>query len=324
MAKNEILFREGDAPDALYVVKSGRIAITKSKGSGEIVLAEKGAGEMLGEMAFFDSKPRSATAKALSDKTEVVQLPFTALHAQFKTFPEWLRAIVKTVNSHLRDANARIKNLETVAADADELFPPHLVTKLIAVISFMGYKCGKKVEGQEGLEIPYPLLREYCIQVFQQPTNKLDKLMEYLQGLGHMKFEDIGEGRKRVVIVRPEFINGFSDWYYKYLFTEESKRITVEEKEMPAIKALLHYGRQQTPNEKGEVKVSLTDMQNNSMRDLGYLFNANDADSLSEKKLVQEKASEAGNVLTMKFILKDLEAIYPYWEFITIIKKARK
>jgi len=64
---------------------------------------------MLGEMAFFDDTPRSAGAKAKTD-CEVIELPFSALHAQFKKFPEWLKAMVKTVNSHLREANKRIKN----------------------------------------------------------------------------------------------------------------------------------------------------------------------------------------------------------------------
>src|SRR4029077_3396227 len=91
--KGEFLFREGDSSDAIYVIKSGRLAITKAKGSGEIILAEKKNGEMLGEMAFFDRNPRSAGAKALQD-TEVITLRFTALYAQFKTFPGWLKAVV--------------------------------------------------------------------------------------------------------------------------------------------------------------------------------------------------------------------------------------
>src|SRR5580704_8364212 len=157
LGKNDILFREGDPSDAMYVIKSGRIAITKAKGSGEIILAEKKSGEMLGEMAFFDNKPRSAGAKAVAE-TEVIAMPFTSLYAQFKTFPEWLKAIVKTVNSQLRDANTRIKNLETATNDNEEMFPPHMVTRLCAIISLTGFKCGEKQE-DGSLIIPHSILR---------------------------------------------------------------------------------------------------------------------------------------------------------------------
>ena len=302
----------------MYVIKSGRIAITKAKGSGEIILAEKKSGEMLGEMAFFDNKPRSAGAKAVQD-TEVIQLPFASLYAQFKTFPEWLKAMVKTVNGQLRDANTRIKNLEATTTDSEEMFPPHMVTRLCAIISLIGFKSGEKTEG--GLVIPYHQLRDYCIQIFQQPTNKLDKIMEVLQALNLMKIEDLGEGKKRVTILNHKVLAGFTDWYNKYLFTEENKRVTVEEKELPTLRALLFYGKKIPPDDKGMTKVSLTEMQNNSMRDLNFLFSVNDPDGLAEKKLVQEKASEAGGVLTMKFKMSDVEDVLPYWEIVYTLKK---
>jgi CRP-like cAMP-binding protein len=319
LGKGEILFREGDASDAMYVIKAGRIAITKTKGSGEIVLAEKTNGEMLGEMGFFDNKPRSAGAKAVAD-AEVIALPFAALHAQFKTFPEWLKAMVKTINGHLRDANTRIKNLEAASTGEEEMFPPHMITRLCAIISLIGFKAGEKADGG-GMLVPYFMLREYCIQIFQQPTNKLDKLMEVLQALQIMKVEDIGEGKKRVTILNHKLLTDFTDWYNKYLFTESSKRITIDEKEMPTLKALVFYGKKQTPDDKGVVKVSLTDMQNNSMKDLNHLFSVNDADSLSEKGLVQEKASEQGGILTMKFKMSDVDNILPFWEIIYTLKK---
>ena len=144
-------------------------------------MAEKKKGEMLGEMAFFDNKPRSAGAKAVTE-CEVISLPFTSLYAQFKTFPEWLKAVVRTVNGHLRDANARIKNLEQAQGADEEVFPPHLITRLTAVISLVGFKSGEETEG--GLVVPFSILRNYCIQIFQQPTNKLEKMMEVLQEKG--------------------------------------------------------------------------------------------------------------------------------------------
>lgn len=318
LKKGDILFREGDPSDAMYVIKSGRIAITKAKGNGEIILAEKKAGEMLGEMAFFDNKPRSAGAKAAQD-AEVIALPFSALLAQFKTFPEWLKSMVKTVNSHLRDANMRIKNLESAQDESAEMFPPHTVTRLCGIISLLGYKCGEKTE--QGLQVPFNTLRNYTIQIFQQPTHKLQKMMEALQGFGYMKVEDLGEGKQRITILNHAFISDFTDWYNTYLFTEESKRITITEKEMPGMKAMIFYGKKATPNEKGDVKVSLTDMQNNSMKDLGYLVGVNDADTLAEKGLTQEKQSGDGGQLFVTFKLADLEKIYPFWEFIFAIKK---
>lgn len=318
LGKGDILFREGDSSDAMYVIKSGRIAITKAKGSGEIILAEKVGGEMLGEMAFFDNKPRSAGAKAIQD-TEVIALPFASLHAQFKTFPEWLKAMVRTVNGQLRDANTRIKNLEAATTGDEEMFPPHMITRLCAIITLMGFKAGEKTEA--GLVIPYGMLRDYCIQIFQQPTNKLDKIMEILQGLQHMKVEELGEGKKRVTILNHKLLTDFTDWYNKYLFTEGSKRVTVEDKELPTLRALVFYGKKCAPDDKGMIKVNLTDMQNNSMRDLGSLFGVNDADSLAEKGLVQEKQSEQGGALSMKFRLSDIENILPFWEIIYTLKK---
>lgn len=318
LSKNEVLFREGDESDAMYVIKSGRIAITKAKGSGEIILAEKKAGEMLGEMAFFDNKPRSAGAKAIQD-VEVIILPFSALHAQFKTFPEWLKAMVRTINGQLRDANTRIKNLEAASTGEEEMFPPHMVTRLCAIITLIGFKSGEKTD--TGLVVPYSTLRDYCIQIFQQPTNKLDKIMEVLQAIQIMKVEDLGEGKKRITIVNHKLLTDFTDWYNKYLFTEQNKRVTVEENQLQTLRALVFYGKKATADDKGMVKVNLTEMQNSSMRDLNFLFGVNDADNFAEKGLVKEKQSEQGGSLSMTFKLSDVENILPFWEIVYTLKK---
>jgi CRP-like cAMP-binding protein len=323
LKKGEILFREGAESDAMYVIKSGRIAITKAKGNSEIVLAELVAGEMLGEMAFFDNKPRSAGAKAVIESV-VISLPFVALHAQFKTFPEWLKAMVKTVNSHLRNANQRIKNLEQANSQEMEMFPPHTITRLCAILSLVGCKSGEKVE--EGLQIPSSLLRNYTIQIFQQPTYKMQKLMEVLAELGQMIYEEIGEGKQKIVIKDHSMLVRFVDWYNDWIFKDESKRIEIVEREMPVLKALIFYGEQMEVNDKGLVTVNLTNMQNDSMKDLGYVFNVGDADGLADKGLVQEKVSVDGGQLTMSFVLKDLKNIYPFWEIIFALTKiaARK
>jgi CRP-like cAMP-binding protein len=56
----EIIFREGQTGDVMYVVQSGEVEISVAGRTVEIV----GAGGLLGEMALIDNEPRSATATA--------------------------------------------------------------------------------------------------------------------------------------------------------------------------------------------------------------------------------------------------------------------
>lgn len=317
LKKNEYLFREGDASEAMYVIKSGKLGVLKSKGNSEILLAELGPGDMIGEMAFFDNKPRSASARALAD-TMVIELPFKSLNAQFKTFPEWLKAIMRTVNNHLRNANQKIKSLEKSDEEANAVFPPHTVTRLCAILGSVAKIYGEKAE--KGVTVPPGTLRRYTIQIFQQPTNKMQTMTEVLQSLGHMKIEDLGEGKQRLTVFDPDFMMKFVDFYNDFLFKSEDKRTSIEEKEMKTVRALLFYGKKTTPNDKGEVKLNLTQMQNDSMRDLGSLFNVDDVNSLSEKKLVGEKFSIDG-ALAVTVNLPELEVQYPYWELIHACRK---
>jgi hypothetical protein len=57
------------------------------------------------------------------------------------------------------------------------------------------------------------------------------------------------------------------------------------------------------------------------MKDLNTLFNVIDADPLAEKKLVQEKTSEQGGMLSMKFKLDDVVNVLPFWEIVYTLKK---
>lgn len=324
LAKDEILFREGDPSDAAFVIKSGKISITKAKGNSEIILAEIGPGSMLGEMAFFDNKPRSAGAKASTD-TEVITLPFAALHAQFKTFPEWLKVMVKTINGHVRDANKRIKNLEHAQKDDTQFFDPHSITRVMAILTLVGEKFGEKEDG--GINIPTGTLRKYTIQIFQQPTNKMLRMTETLNALGYVTLEDMGEGRQRLIIKNLKLLSEFVDYYNEYLFTEEAKRVSIREEDIPTLKALSFYAKKaleagETKAEDGTIKISLTNMQNESMKDLGELIKLEMVDCLVEKSLCSEKMMNDNQVYST-VDLEKIEPLIDYWTIIYALEKVK-
>lgn len=318
--RDHYLFREGDPPDAMYVVKAGKFAVVKSKNNSEIVLAEIGPGAMVGEMAFFDNKPRSASVKALKD-SDVIILPYKALHAQFASMPEWTKAIMRTVNESLRNANKRIKELEKTSTEEDEVFPPHTITKLTSILNFVGLRHGKPSE--EGLVIPGGILRNITIQVFQEPTHKMQRLMSALQDLKYMKVEDLGEGRQKIVIFNPEFLLGFAEWYNDWLFKKETDRALVKEEEVKLLNALVHFGKKLTPDEKGFVKINLTEIQNDSMKEIGDLIKVEELNKLSGNKIVSDQMMEPNGVHVLAE-LAVIEKLASYWSIIYFLRKAKR
>lgn len=65
LTSQEILIRQGDEPDYLYIIYSGRLIVYKYIDEGqENILATLGQGELIGEMALISHHPRSASIKA--------------------------------------------------------------------------------------------------------------------------------------------------------------------------------------------------------------------------------------------------------------------
>src|SRR5204862_4804834 len=62
----EAIFREGDSGDTCYVVRSGRVRVTRRHSDGRVLtLAELGPGQMFGELAMFDGETRSASVETI-------------------------------------------------------------------------------------------------------------------------------------------------------------------------------------------------------------------------------------------------------------------
>jgi CRP-like cAMP-binding protein len=247
------LFREGEAPDAMYIVRSGALAVTKTKGSSEIVLAEIQVNGMVGEMALFDNKPRSANVKAIKD-TEVVVLPYENLQSQMDQLPVWVKAIMKTLNENLRDANKKIRLLENPNQDEDR-FPPHVINRLLSIINLVTYRFGKTVENQEGKSFSSVTLRNFTIQIFHEPTNKMTSMQTALVDLGLMKSEERGDGTQKLTITKPDTLLNLVDWYNDWLFKQEKDRLPpLTEEECRALKGLLVFAKKTEKDRNGKIK----------------------------------------------------------------------
>ncbi|MGD0723476.1 MAG: EAL domain-containing protein [Roseiarcus sp.] len=62
-----LLFAEGDSGSSAFLIDGGEIEIFLVREGREVMLARRGPGEIVGEMAILDSLPRSASARAAAD-----------------------------------------------------------------------------------------------------------------------------------------------------------------------------------------------------------------------------------------------------------------
>src|SRR5438445_13138296 len=78
-ATGQEIFKEGDAGDGIYLVKDGLVEISGLVGQNvRHVFSQVGAGDIFGEMAVLEDKPRSACAVA-RQPTTVYFLPRTQM-----------------------------------------------------------------------------------------------------------------------------------------------------------------------------------------------------------------------------------------------------
>ena len=63
----EIIVRQGDAGDRMFVIQQGRVRILIENEGAETLIREAGEGEVIGEMAIFERDVRSATVRAVGE-----------------------------------------------------------------------------------------------------------------------------------------------------------------------------------------------------------------------------------------------------------------
>jgi len=101
------IFREGDLGDGLYVIKEGLVEIVHTVGA-EVrhVFSQLGPGEIFGEMAVIEERPRSATALAVKD-TRLYFIPREEMRALLKNSPGLAFNFLHEISRRLREFDQR-------------------------------------------------------------------------------------------------------------------------------------------------------------------------------------------------------------------------
>jgi signal transduction histidine kinase len=114
LAAGEVLFSEGDTGDKAYVIVGGEVEVVKATERRETLIAVRGAGEVMGEMALLRDQPRNATVRARTD-LDLFVIPRSVLDDLLDTSTSAARAMFTTLLDRYDEMNQQIRLNERLA-----------------------------------------------------------------------------------------------------------------------------------------------------------------------------------------------------------------
>ncbi len=183
LQRGDVVFAEGDLADRMFVVRFGRVAISKRQADvKESIVALMEPGDLFGEMGLFDGDHRSAGARAL-EPAELVVVPYGPLTKVLSERPALLWPVLAMLSRRMR---------VTDAALADSLF--------LDVTSRTAKRLLELAGGQD--EFALPVTQEELAGMVGASRERVNKALAQFIRLGWLAVND----RRYRILKRDELV----------------------------------------------------------------------------------------------------------------------
>lgn len=117
----EVLVKQGDSGDSLFLIQSGCVEVSVSAGEGHrsMKVAELGAGSFFGEMSLLTGDPRTATVTA-NQETIVMVVKKKGMEKVFRMNPALAEPLSELLEARLSDLHNASKESEDSVEDRDD------------------------------------------------------------------------------------------------------------------------------------------------------------------------------------------------------------
>lgn len=147
-APDDVLIFQGERADHVHVLLQGRVSVVRTTRDGrEMLIALRGPGDTLGELAALDPAPRTATVTAL-ERVDALSVPAGAFSVFLLERPSLTHGMLQLLARRLRESDHRL-----VEARGDDV-----LIRLTRRLLELGARYGRP--GEVGLDLDVPLSQE--------------------------------------------------------------------------------------------------------------------------------------------------------------------
>ncbi|HYY00692.1 MAG TPA: Crp/Fnr family transcriptional regulator [Mycobacterium sp.] len=185
----QLIFAEGEPGDRLYIIASGKVKVAcRAPGGREMVQAVLGPSDMCGELAVFDSGPRSSTATAVTE-VRAMFAERAALRACITDHPEIAEQLLRVLARRLR--RTVDNQVELMATDARG--------RLARLLLQLGQQFGHQNDG--ALHVSHDLTQEELAQLIGASRETVNQALTDFARRGWIQLSD-----KSVLILDSEHL----------------------------------------------------------------------------------------------------------------------
>jgi CRP-like cAMP-binding protein len=269
LKRGELLFAEGENSRAMYLLKKGMIRLYKKKGDSCIELDTVHAGQVLGELAFLDGNPRSASGEALMD-CELIEISGPVFQQVLAKLPDWLKILMKTIVGRLRSASTRIRQLESSSTayltEKDGKRSAHYVYLstndcLKICTSLLLVSVRNSTMSEQGADVRLGLLQRYANQVMNVPVAKITSMLDVLSESGVVVY-GTGADTGKVFLGDVDFLEKFIAYVNEENLLEPSKRHDISARGFAVMSTVAkHLARYPADPKTGSVVVNVSEVK---------------------------------------------------------------
>jgi CRP-like cAMP-binding protein len=187
--RGEMVFREGEPAERLFLIQSGRVKLTIASPEGqELLIAVLGRGQIFGELAVIDRGPRAMNARAM-EEAQLFALDADVFWTVLENRPTLARRLLELMARRLRRADQTSQDL--VFFDA----PTRLARRLLDLAE----EHGEPVGDSDSIRISVRVTQEEIAQMIGTSRGSANRLLASFAGRGWIDWND-----GRPIILRPE------------------------------------------------------------------------------------------------------------------------
>lgn len=316
--QGHVLFNEGDVADSLFIIQKGQVRLYRPKGKGFVEIAVLRAGEVIGEMAYFDeqSRTRSCSAAAIVH-TEVIEISFKAFEKTIQGLNPWFKTIIITLANRLRKSNERVKALEgnSVLYGKDGKIPEYKflqtvdVVKILSAIYLVFKAAGEVKEGKNTLHISK--LRFYALDIFNIQEVKFEEFIQLMKDENLLETGMDADNLPKVLIIPSvELLKNILTFFSGQRTTADEKKLIISNKCERLLKRI--YDQLIEKKAQGERVVADLSVVLDDFKMRNIPISIEDLDDALKAGLVEEVVVRENNKLTTEVHFTRLKTLFPF------------